>query len=399
MEHEKPLIWYVIPTYWTGDSEKKSVNIYDHPTPIGSNQSTLPRTLASISASFAELPLGKGPVLILISTEQKEVVTQTEKWVRQICEPFAKDLDLFFAGESVSDILVEESEKFVSDEGLFRNGYRGYGDVRNLQLIVPGLMGAEWIYAIDDDELVYATTINRILWHIKNQSKDGVAGIYLNDDGDFLVNASCDVEDVENVLLDKGIFMNRTFLNLKEMNESGELPVSPLALGGNMLFPRDMFLNVCFDPFVPRGEDIDFVINAKSKGFDFLFDMNLQILHLPPRHLESDEYGKMKADIIRFSYEKLKLQKYGLAPEMFFDYPGKLLTDEFEKDAFSALSDLESQERIELYGSPEEIFSEVGEYGEESFFIFKQFADDWPSRMESWCQNEGLIKRILSLIQ
>ncbi len=399
MTKENPSIWYVIPTYWIDEHISVLSSIYDHPTPIAKGKSTLPRTLDSLVSAFEDVPKGKGPILILVSAVQKQATQDAEKWVRKICAPYKEDLDLYFAGEEVVEVLKQEGAGFASDQILFANGYRGYGDVRNLQLILPAILGADWIYAIDDDEIVFPETIQRIVWHVEKATKEGVAGIYLNNEaGDFLVKASCDVRDVKNVLLDKGIYMNSTFLRLKEANENGKLPVSPLALGGNMLIPREMFLKVCFDPMVPRGEDIDFVLNAKAKGFDFVFDDSLTILHQPPRHLESDEYGKMKADVIRFVYEKAKVELFGLDVEDFDQYPGKLFRKEFENDALLALREVVTEDREKMFGLPEEILKEANQIANKRIASFYQFAMDWSTRLRVWQENNLLIEKILIMI-
>ena len=396
MIKENSKIWYVIPTYWTEDVVGAFSSIYDHPTPIGSEKSTLLRTLTSLVAAFAKVPRGRGPILILVSAVQKEAAEKAERWVRELCAPLKADLDLFFAGEEVVNLLTKGGGKFASDEILFANGYRGYGDVRNLQLIVPAMMGAEWIYAIDDDEMVFAETIDRILWHVEKGMNPGVAGIYLNNEaGEYLVEASCEVGDVKNVLIDKGIYMNSTFLRLKAANQEGDLPISPLALGGNMLLSKEMFLQVSFDPLVPRGEDIDYVINAKARGFDFVFDGDLAILHKPPRHLESDEYGKMKADVIRFMYEKVKLEMFGLDVALFNDYPGRLLRDGFEEDALLALHELVTEEREAKFGSPEDVLKEAGLLAKRNFYLYQQFCEDWAARLMAWQADLALREEVL----
>lgn len=387
-------IWYVIPTYWTGDEAGAFSSIYDHPTPIGSGESTLPRLLASVEKAFETMPAARASILILISTVDEANATEAETWVRKICAPFRHSLQLFFAGEDVVRELVAADGGFASGESLFRNGYRGYGDVRNLELILPALFGARWIFGLDDDEVISVETVERVLWHMTNGTPQAVAGIYLNEDGSFLVNASSAQKDVGNVLADKGVFMNMTYLRMKEANEHGRLPLAPMALGGNMLIPKGVFWKVGFDPYVPRGEDVDYVVNAKAVDQHFCFDFELAITHLPPRHLEADEYGKMKADVIRFVYERAKVNWFRLATGDFYDYPGRLFEEGFEADALEALRALATLEREDAFGSPEEILTQAKKVAAEHLGKYVAFAKDWEGRLEAWHEDEPLLLRI-----
>ncbi len=54
--------------------------------------------------------------------------------------------------------------------------------------------------------------------------------------------------------------------------EPPRIKPSALAFGGCLALHRDMYCNVSFDPWSVRGEDIDYVINARMHGADvFLF--------------------------------------------------------------------------------------------------------------------------------
>lgn len=47
------------------------------------------------------------------------------------------------------------------------------------------------------------------------------------------------------------------------------LKATPFVFGGNMVIHRNLFTVVPFDQNVRRGEDIDFLINARMLGFHF----------------------------------------------------------------------------------------------------------------------------------
>ncbi len=62
-----------------------------------------------------------------------------------------------------------------------------------------------------------------------------------------------------------------------------------------------------FDPWITRGEDIDYLINVKGAGFRFVLDNELAIRHLPPPAKQED-WIKMGEDVKRFLYARAKLR-------------------------------------------------------------------------------------------
>ncbi len=162
-----------------------------------------------------------------------------------------------------------------------------------------------------------------------------------------------------------------------------------MALGGNMIFHKELFSQVGFDPAITRGEDIDYLINARIAGHPFFFNPRLSITHLPPRHFESSQYAKMRQDVIRFIYEKEKLRLNNLSPDEFAPYPGQLLSDDFIPAALEALHINASQEAISQFGSPEEIIAFAQAYAKERAPKYAVFAEQWvkaskvpPERLE-----------------
>jgi hypothetical protein len=115
------------------------------------------------------------------------------------------------------------------------------------------------------------------------------------------------------------------------------LKATPFAFGGNMVIHRDLFAKVAFDPHVPRGEDIDYVFNAKMFGHDFVLDRELWIRHLPPVSHVSEWLG-FRQNAIRFAYMKKKFDyqdpKSGLSLislDELQPYPGRFLGENLDE--------------------------------------------------------------------
>jgi len=253
----------------------------------------------------------------------------------------------------------------------------GYAVVRNLQLLIPAVMGAEIIVAVDDDEVLPRNYLEQATKWIgrdyEGEKITGVAGPYLNDNGSPYI---AEAEKVNNILADKSIFMNQTMRQLMARPE--ELTKTPMVLGGNMIFHRELFTQVGFDPAITRGEDIDYLINARIAERYFYFDPELTITHLPPRHFEAPKYAKMRQDVIRFTYEREKLRIHNLASDQFLPYPGRLLNDDFTASALGALYAAATPEMITKFGSPEETIFSAQAHAKVFAPQYKTFAVQWP---------------------
>jgi hypothetical protein len=161
------------------------------------------------------------------------------------------------------------------------------------------------------------------------------------------------------------------------------LSVSPLAFGGNMVFHRDLFSQVGFDTGITRGEDIDYLINARIAGFDFHFDPDLSILHRPPRHYDAPLYARLRQDVIRFQYEKYKVSKFGISLENLMPYPGALMTEKFSTLALEALKMVSTPMLDQIYGTPSEIIGESMHENERKLDRYRQFVGNWSKAIES----------------
>jgi hypothetical protein len=107
------------------------------------------------------------------------------------------------------------------------------------------------------------------------------------------------------------------------LSSKDRLVQSPVLLGGNLVLHRDLFRHVPFDPYIPRGEDTDYLINASQLGFSLFFDKELLVRHLHPERTEIYFEEELKGDIERFLYERAKTK--GGSQTDLDPYPGRFL--------------------------------------------------------------------------
>lgn len=338
----------VIPSYWSRESKqvwKKGDAVYDHPTPLD-GQGTLHRAIRS-----TDILRDKDFQLVVIAVPTaNDIEKQVEKKVATIIHSASQGIgvDVRLFGHShlkrIHDLLTNRGR--TTDTDLLQ--LRGYSHVRNMCLFIPHVLDADIAILIDDDEVFedpdyIAKTKEFIGTAMAGKVVHAVAGFYLQPDGSYRLKKPF---HPWMKYWDKYDRMNAAFDTI--IGTQPRLKETPFVFGGNMVIHKNLFTVVPFDPNVPRGEDIDFLINAKMSGFSFFLDNQLSIKHLPPAKTHPT-WMQLREDIYRFVYERAKIinqkdRKWmtRVRPEELDPYPGCFLKDDLEekiKQACHLLSD------------------------------------------------------------
>lgn len=351
----------VIPSYWARESRvgwMQGDTIYDHPIPLD-NEGTLSRAIQSVGVlEDKDFQL----VIIAIPTS-KDIEIQVEKKVADIIKSAYTDtgVEVLLFGPShlkqIHELLISEGKKEYTD--LLQ--LNGYSNIRNLCMFIPHVLGSEVAVLIDDDEVFedrkfISKTREFIGTDITGSNIDAVAGYYLQPDGDFHVKKPYHPwmkywDQFDN--------MNKAFDQI--IGTEPRLKETPFVFGGNMVIHRRLFTVIPFDPEVPRGEDIDFLMNARMFGYHFYLDNQLSIKHLPPQKTHHT-WKQLREDIYRFIYERLKIESQEdvegmikVYPEDFDPYPGCFLKNDLN-EKIRRSSELLSEEylaRGDIEGSEE----------------------------------------------
>ncbi len=310
-------LWITVPTYWgeNGTEEHPAdTGAFDHPTPIDGPQ-TLERTVNSLCSLPQDFTL-----LIILAVTHSHLQEAAEQAVRKILGPYTEKKPICLVTGKDVDALQESLE--IPSLCL-----KSYGSIRNVQLAVPYLCGAEYVVAIDDDEVIGDSSyLDTIVQTMRDQPEiHGMSGVYLNPEGGYLLPTEGD-ETMSNPFLKKAHLIN---LAVDEaMQDSVQPHASHVAFGGNMVFSRRLMASICHDEYIARGEDFDYVINALNHGFSWFFHRDIPIVHLPPKHsgiTREAQMQKMLSDFSRFLYALEKQSRY---PELDLSpYPGPFLHD------------------------------------------------------------------------
>ena len=324
----------VIPSYWSRESKvgwKEGDAVYDHPTLLD-GENTLRRTLQSI-----DILEDKNFQLVVIAVATAEdIAKQVEDKVLNIIKSISLGVDVFLFGSThlgqIHSILLSKGKKsYASLLSL-----KGYANIRNLCIFIPHVLGSDVAVLIDDDEVFEDPYFMSKAKEFIGRNVDGrmvnsVTGYVVHSDGDYKVKKPF---HPWMRYWDKNEKMNETFD--KMIGREPRLKETPFALGGNMVIHRNLFSVVPFDTNVPRGEDTDFLMNARMFGFSFFLDNQLSIRHLPPPK-SHPIWMQLREDIYRFVYERTKIEyqkdRIGMTriyPEDLDPYPGCFLRGDLE---------------------------------------------------------------------
>jgi hypothetical protein len=371
--------WIVVPSYWTHPTTAPGdePTVFDHPTPLDEG-GTLRRTLETFRVIDGEFN-----VLVVAACAHPSLGGATREHVGEIIKPLAADMPLYLAGPGDVDRLnAQLPEPILSLDS--------YGNIRNVQLFVPYAAGADVEIGIDDDELIEDPAyLDKVLEFLGREHHGefvgGMAGPYYDADGEYQLAGADDLAGHANIFIKKNYFMNEALKQAIGRPCPEKIVKSNVAFGGNMCMARTTIAQACHDPYIPRGEDYDYVINAAMAGVFFFTRPDMSIVHLPPDATGSqaaDKISKMIADIRRFIYmrEKHNYHRAHFPGEAFpldylLPYPGAYLDESVDlcEQGIAAMDELYPEYR-ETH-SPEALVKEATETAKlkaEEFFAYRE---------------------------
>lgn len=296
---------------------------YDHVTAL-THQGELPRCLQSMVDVGIDCP-----IFVLVVAEQGIEEAASDK-IAEILSVFASQLDLRLVDHEILqrlDLRVDALGLGSVKEGV---NLAGYGSVRNLGLLIAAAGGFSECIFVDDDEMIADPDfIEQAVYGLGKLTKTGVpvlvkTGFFTDMRGNW---KSTQKDAWYNHFWKQGELFNEWIT--KAMN-SARLSRSNGLYGGLCAIHREAFIRVSFDPWIPRGEDLDYLLNVRMYGGDVWFDNNWHIYHDPP--VTRNESQRFRQDIFRWIYEHRKLEYaksqidlIQITPDSLMPYPGPFL--------------------------------------------------------------------------
>ena len=204
--------------------------------------------------------------------------------------------------------------------------------MRNVGLIAAAVLGHEAVVFLDDDEVVLDDDfLEKALYGLGAKLQDGTpllakSGYYVDDQGRWQRHDAAAL-----VRTCSGVKLDAFNCGARHRDEA-----AAAAAGQD----RVRWLSwrctatctsaVGFDPWVTRGEDIDYVINVRMHGGDVFIDDEWNALHLPPEPVS--EALRFRQDVYRFVYEHRKIEfaksqvdLRQVTPKSMAPYPGDFI--------------------------------------------------------------------------
>lgn len=380
----------VIPTFWTrrrggrgrvGLDEQAA--IYDHPIPLDEIEPSLGPCLQSLRQVK-----GLGRVLVIVAVTDESIAHSAEDRVRDIVSDFP-EIDAFVFGPAEMGSLHRRLEQLEFADLIEGITLTGYGAVRNAGLIAAAVLGHDSVVFLDDDEIVTSPDfLETALYGLGARLQDGTpmiakSGYYVDRDGRWQ-------------RFEKPHWADTFWRQEDAFNKALDVVMKPpriqrakVAFGGIMALHRDMFCAVSFDPWVTRGEDIDYVINTRMHGGDVFIDDQWNVVHLPPEPVS--EALRFRQDVYRFVYEHRKIEfaksqvdLRQVTPKSMAPYPGEFIDSSVGWRAFvtGMLRAIARPERARYFNAALHSVREASDYARENCQNYFEFQRRWPLLME-----------------
>ncbi len=375
----------VIPTFITGARRRSEVKgivgNYDHTTNIN-DEGELDRCLASLEGVER-----LGLVIILVAADRGLETEAVEK-VRAITAAHP-DLSTLVIGNTELGLVRQRMEQLGITNVNQEIGLRGYGAVRNLGLVVANALGFDAVIFLDDDEVIDDPEFMRkAVYGLGKLTKKGVpilakTGYYINDQGSYYSKWE---DRWYNRFWQQGSAFNdwiRQAMNGPRLSRSNHV------CGGCIAIHKEAYRRLAFDPWIPRGEDLDYMLDLRMYGSDIWFDNQWKLRHLPPK--TAHEGRRFRQDIFRWLYEHDKLEySYSLidllriTPQSLKPYPGPFLERGLQRRiAITAfLRSLVRPDKKAYRRAAREAMGEAKRYAEQNCANYFEFQRTWPQIME-----------------
>lgn len=370
----------VIPSYWT--SAEGQVGSYDHATPVDAPEPELARCLDSLEQVRGVMRT----VVLLVAPPEAEQAARAR--VEEICGEHPNLTPLIVGeaeGRAVQNAVAEVAPR-LSGECV---SLRGYGAIRNMGLLVAAILGHDVVVFLDDDEVAVSPDflVEAVygLGQLTRQNLPVLAksGYFVDGEDSYLAPEPAPWSDRR---WDKGAAFNRW---MRQAQGGTRISRSNFMCGGCMAVHAEAWSRVAFDPFITRGEDLDYLFNLRLHGIDVWFDNQWRVRHLPPT--TPRPANRFRQNMFRWFYEREKLAHAAtrvdlaqVTPASLMPYPGPWISDELDKRVSStalrrALATPDHGEYLAIWRSGIDQARRSAERQSRSYLSFMSW---WPAIVE-----------------
>jgi hypothetical protein len=379
----------IIPTYWTKPAgtrvrktRSKVESPYGHPTALNDPNPPLVQMLESMRRTRKV-----ERIIIVVRTTDPSLEVRADERVRELLQEFS-DMGIFVMGPAERGSLERRLDQLDLGFMIPAISQEGYGAARNLGLIVAAVAGADATIMLDDNALIEdASLIDTALYGLGRPVESGQVclaktGYYLDGYGQWRRDESTDFTDM---FWKPAVAFNET---IEQTLKQPRLQPARVAFGGAMALHRDIYVNIAFDPWIGRGEDTDYIINARMHGHDVFSDNQWSMTK--PFTDTADPVQKFKQEAFRFVYEQRKIEfaksqvdLLQVSTKSLEPYPGLFLDSGIGRRAFwtGLLKLIKSDDRGGYFAAGRAALRPASNYARENCANYFAFQRAWAQLM------------------
>ena len=379
----------VIPTYWTKPAGTRARSTrakveapYSNPTALDDPNPPLVRMLESLRRVR-----GLDRIVLIIRTTDPSLEVRADEKVRELVQGFS-DMNISTIGPAERGSLVRRLEQLELAFLASAITHESYGASRNLGLIAAAVAGVDTVVMLDDNVVIDQPDFLEVATYGLGQQFESGAmclaktGHYVNEHGQWKWDETSDFTDL---FWKPAVAFNET---MAQTLKAPRLKKARMAFGGAMAFHRDIYTLVAFDPWVGRGEDTDYIINARMLGYDVYSDDQWQVTKYSGGG--SDPLTRFKQDAARFVYEHRKLEfaksqvdLRQVDPKSLAPYPGSFIDSGIGWRAFMTglLKLIKSDDRSGYFAAGRSALSSASDYARENCANYFKLQRAWAPLM------------------
>ncbi len=268
----------VIPSYWASADEPGELGelgTYDHATPYDKPMPELETCLDSLEQVRGVVRV----VVLVVAPLAGEAAARAR--VMNICRRHPT-LNPLVIGSPEAALINDAVSAIVPDMDGETISLRGYGAIHNMGLVVASILGHDICVFLDDDEVALDDEfLIDAVYGLGQRNHQNLP--ILAKTGRYVMR-----DDSPYVPEDTVPWFDRHWSKHEWFNEamrtalsSTRISRSSIACGGCMAIHARAFSEVAFDPWLTRGEDLDYLINLRMAGLEMWFDNAWRVRHLP----------------------------------------------------------------------------------------------------------------------
>ena len=259
----------VIPTFWGRGDNSGPLGWrgpFDRSTPLDAKDPQLEACLDSLDQVDGVLRV----IVLLAASAEDE--PQARERVESICAAHPSLNPLVIGSQEASHVehAVSRMAHHVAGETV---SLHGYGAIRNMGLAVSAILGHDVVVFLGEDRVATdADFLLKAAWGLGSLTRQNLrvlvkSGFFLDEDGDPYASPNSGWSEKH---WSKAAEFNRAMDRV--LSAPSRISRSSHLCGGCCALSAAAWSKVPFDPYIARGEDLDYLLDLRANGIDVWFD-------------------------------------------------------------------------------------------------------------------------------